>query len=65
LVNQYKGFKDANYCVRVTANDGEIGEQFLHPIDYLKILLLKLACFCIDDGVWGETPRATLLPKSQ
>ncbi|VVH67207.1 Type I restriction-modification system, restriction subunit R (EC [uncultured Gammaproteobacteria bacterium] len=29
LVNQYKGFKDANYCVRVTANDGEIGEQFL------------------------------------
>ncbi len=29
LVNQYKEFKDANYCVRVTANDGEIGEQFL------------------------------------
>ncbi|VVM20216.1 Type I restriction-modification system, restriction subunit R (EC [uncultured Gammaproteobacteria bacterium] len=29
MVNQYKGFKDANYCVRVTANDGEIGEQFL------------------------------------
>ncbi len=29
LVNQYKKNKDANYCVRVTANDGEIGEQFL------------------------------------
>lgn len=29
LVNQYKKSKDANYCVRVTANDGEIGEQFL------------------------------------
>jgi type I restriction enzyme R subunit len=35
LVNQYKtlaqsgGSKDPNYCVRVTANDGEIGEQFL------------------------------------
>jgi type I restriction enzyme R subunit len=29
LVNQYKKSKDPNYCVRVTANDGEIGEQFL------------------------------------
>ncbi len=30
LVNQYKKIsKDPNYCARVTANDGEIGEQFL------------------------------------
>lgn len=29
LVNQYKKSKDPLYCVRVTANDGEIGEQFL------------------------------------
>ncbi|MHC1705757.1 MAG: EcoAI/FtnUII family type I restriction enzme subunit R [Tenuifilaceae bacterium] len=29
LINQYKKSKDLNYCVRVTANDGEIGEQFL------------------------------------
>ena len=29
LVNQYKRHADPNYCVRVTANDGEIGEQFL------------------------------------
>jgi len=29
LVNQYKKSKDPNYCVRVTAHDGEIGEQFL------------------------------------
>ncbi|HAL82021.1 MAG TPA: restriction endonuclease subunit R [Mucilaginibacter sp.] len=29
LVNQYKKSRDPNYCVRVTANDGEIGEQFL------------------------------------
>jgi hypothetical protein len=27
--------------------------------------MIKLACFCINDGVWGKTPRATLLPKSQ
>ncbi len=29
LVNQYKTSTDPNYCVRVTANDGAIGEQFL------------------------------------
>ncbi len=29
LVNQYKKSKDPNYCVRVTANDGAIGEQYL------------------------------------
>jgi type I restriction enzyme R subunit len=29
LVNQYKKSSEPNYCVRVTANDGEIGEQFL------------------------------------
>lgn len=29
LVNQMKGSKDPNYCVRVTANDGVRGEQFL------------------------------------
>lgn len=29
VVNQYKKSKDPNYCVRVTANDGAIGEQFL------------------------------------
>ncbi len=29
LINQYKKSADPNYCVRVTANDGEIGEQFL------------------------------------
>ncbi len=29
LVNQYKISNDPNYCVRVTANDGVIGETFL------------------------------------
>ncbi|MFA6175410.1 MAG: DEAD/DEAH box helicase family protein [Phycisphaerae bacterium] len=29
LVNQNKKSTDANYCVRVTANDGERGEQYL------------------------------------
>ncbi|MCU0359457.1 MAG: DEAD/DEAH box helicase family protein [Bacteroidia bacterium] len=29
LVNQFKTSTDPNYCVRVTANDGAIGEQFL------------------------------------
>jgi type I restriction enzyme, R subunit len=29
LINQYKKSTNSNYCVRVTANDGEIGETFL------------------------------------
>lgn len=29
LINQAKSSRDPNYCVRVTANDGAIGEQFL------------------------------------
>jgi type I restriction enzyme R subunit len=29
IVNQHKKSTEPNYCVRVTANDGEIGEQFL------------------------------------
>lgn len=29
LVNKFKTSTDPNYCVRVTANDGSIGEQFL------------------------------------
>ncbi|MDD5208951.1 MAG: DEAD/DEAH box helicase family protein [Elusimicrobiales bacterium] len=29
LVNQYKTSTEPNYCVRVTANDGELGEQYL------------------------------------
>ncbi len=29
LINQIKTGADPNYCVRVTANDGELGEQFL------------------------------------
>lgn len=29
LINQYKKSKEPNYCVRVTADDGELGEQYL------------------------------------
>src|ERR1035437_4940558 len=29
LVNQYKKSKEPNYCVRVTANDGALGEHYL------------------------------------
>ncbi|MBI4846279.1 MAG: DEAD/DEAH box helicase family protein [Candidatus Omnitrophica bacterium] len=29
LVNQYKKSTEPNYCVRVTANDGKLGEQYL------------------------------------
>jgi type I restriction enzyme R subunit len=29
LINQIKKSREPNYCVRVTANDGELGEQYL------------------------------------
>ena len=29
LINQMKTSKDPNYCVRVTANDGALGDQHL------------------------------------
>jgi len=29
LINQYKKIKEPDYCVRVTADDGELGEQYL------------------------------------
>jgi type I restriction enzyme R subunit len=29
LINQYKKSQEPNYCVRVTANDGALGEQYL------------------------------------
>jgi type I restriction enzyme R subunit len=29
LINQFKESTEPNYCVRVTANDGELGEQYL------------------------------------
>ena len=29
LVNQHKNSKEPNYCVRVTANDGALGDQYL------------------------------------
>jgi len=36
LVNQNKKNKDVNYCVRVTANDGARGEQFLREFQSNK-----------------------------
>jgi type I restriction enzyme, R subunit len=29
LINQFKNNKEPNYCVRVTANDGKLGDQYL------------------------------------
>jgi len=39
LINQYKRSKEPNYCVRVTANDGALGEQYLREFqDNEKII---------------------------
>jgi hypothetical protein len=29
LINQYSDSKDPSYCVRVTANEGALGDQYL------------------------------------
>ena len=39
LVNQFKKSKETNYCVRVTANDGEIGEKYLRQFQDNEQLL--------------------------
>lgn len=39
LVNQFKKSKETDYCVRVTANDGEIGEKFLRQFQDNEQLL--------------------------
>jgi type I restriction enzyme R subunit len=39
LINQYKKSTESNYCVRVTANDGALGEQYLREFqDNEKII---------------------------
>lgn len=39
LINQYKASKNPNYCVRVTANDGALGDQYLRDFqDNEKII---------------------------
>jgi type I restriction enzyme R subunit len=39
LVNQFKKSKETDYCVRVTANDGEIGEKYLRQFQDNEQLL--------------------------
>lgn len=39
LVNQFKKSRETDYCVRVTANDGEIGEKFLRQFQDNELLL--------------------------
>jgi type I restriction enzyme R subunit len=39
LVNQFKKSKETDYCVRVTANDGEMGEKFLRQFQDNEQLL--------------------------
>ena len=39
LVNQFKKSKEIDYCVRVTANDGEMGEKYLRQFQDNELLL--------------------------
>src|SRR3546814_7188955 len=38
LINQIKTSADPNYCQRVTANDGELGERHLRDLDRKSVV---------------------------
>ena len=38
LINQMKTSKDPNYCQRVTADDGALGDQHLRDFQYMRRL---------------------------
>ena len=66
LVNQYKKNKDPFYCVRVTANDGERGEQFLREFhDNEKIIPTVLTTSQkLSTGVDARNIRNIVLMRS-
>jgi type I restriction enzyme R subunit len=65
LVNQMKQSKDPNYCVRVTANDGERGEQFLREFqDNEKVIPTILTTSQkLSTGVDARNVRAIVLMR--
>ncbi len=65
LVNQYKVSKDPNYCVRVTANDGEIGEQFLREFqdNEKTILTILTTSQKLSTGVDARNIRNIILMR--
>jgi len=65
LVNQYKKSKDTSYCVRVTANDGEMGEKFLREFqdNELTIPTILTTSQKLSTGVDAKNIRNIVLMR--
>jgi type I restriction enzyme R subunit len=65
LINQYKTNPDPMYCVRVTANDGERGEQYLEQFkdNELSIPTILTTSQKLSTGVDARNIRAIILMR--
>ncbi|MBN8655161.1 MAG: DEAD/DEAH box helicase family protein [Anaerolineae bacterium] len=65
LINQYKTNPDPMYCVRVTANDGERGEQYLEQFkdNELTIPTILTTSQKLSTGVDARNIRAIVLMR--
>ncbi|MBN8658119.1 MAG: DEAD/DEAH box helicase family protein, partial [Anaerolineae bacterium] len=65
LINQYKTNPDPMYCVRVTANDGERGEQYLEQFkdNELTIPTILTTSQKLSTGVDARNIRAIILMR--
>ncbi|NEQ29866.1 MAG: DEAD/DEAH box helicase family protein [Leptolyngbya sp. SIO4C5] len=63
LINQYKISTDPNYCVRVTANDGSLGEQHLRTFqdNEKNILTILTTSQKLSTGVDARNVRNIVL----
>jgi type I restriction enzyme, R subunit len=65
LINQFKDSKDALYCVRVTANDGKLGEQYLSEFrdNEKSIPTILTTSQKLSTGVDARNIRAIILMR--
>jgi type I restriction enzyme, R subunit len=65
LINQMKKSSNPNYCVRVTANDGKIGEEFLNQFqdNELSIPTILTTSRKLSTGVDARNVRNIVLMK--
>jgi len=65
LINQYKTSREPNYCVRVTANDGALGEQYLREFqdNENKIPMILTTSQKLSTGVDARNIRNIILMR--
>jgi type I restriction enzyme R subunit len=67
LVNQLKSSRDPNYCERVTANDGALGEQYLRDFkdNERTIPTILTTSQKLSTGACSPRPRGDFQPLQQ